>query len=274
MTIILLILALAVALSCIFFTSMPLWIGILMFPLSFVVLLLPLIFAMLWSAVANDQSKPLERRSRISGYCIDHIADLLCTLGMFRTSVTGLEKIPEEERFLLVANHRSAADPMITAHYLKRYNLGFISKPSNMSLPILGNMAYGAGFLSIDRDDDRKALKTIITASNYLKNDVCSICIYPEGTRSRDGKLLPFHAGSFKIAQKAKAPVVIACSYGTEKVGQNLKRLRPSKLRLDILDCIDAERVQQMSSLELAEYAQKLIGEHIERLNAAGGNET
>lgn len=272
MTVALLIIALAVALVCIFFTSMPLWLGILMFPLSFVALLLPLVALIIISASMADTSKPIEKSSALSRLSCIGIVDLLCTLGRFKTTVTGLEKLPDKERFLLVSNHRSAVDPMISYHYLRSYELGFISKPSNMALPFLGKMAYGAGFLAIDREDDRKALKSILTAANYIKSGICSICIYPEGTRSRDGKLLPFHAGSFKIAQRAKSPLVIACSYGTEKVGQNLKRLRPSKLRLDILEVLDAERVQQMSSGELADYARKLIGEHIERLDAAGGN--
>lgn len=267
MTIAFLIISLIVALICVFFTAMPLWLAVLMLPLCFIVLLLPLVVMIIIAAAQTDISKPIEKRSRLSCLCCAAIADLLCTLGLMKISVTGREKLPEDGQFLIVSNHRSAADPMALYKALGEYPIGFISKPSNMALPFLGKMAYGAGFLAIDRENDRNALKTILTAANYLKKDICSIGIYPEGTRSRNAQLLPFHAGSFKIAQKANAPVAVISTYGTEKVFSNLKRLRRSRLRLDVLEVIDRERVQSMSSGELAEYSRNLIAQHLEILD-------
>lgn len=261
-----LIISLLLSLICIFFTAMPLWLGILMLPLCFIVLLLPLVVMLLISSASADCTKPLESVSPLSRRCCNAIADLLCTLGLMQVSVTGREKLPDSGHFLVVSNHRSAADPMVLYRELREYKLGFISKPSNMALPVLGRMAYGAGFLAIDRENDRNALKTILTAAAYLKKGICSVGIYPEGTRSRDGKLLPFHAGSFKIAQKGNAPVVVVCTSGTEKHGRNLKRLKRTPIRLDILEVIDRERVQNMSSVELAEYSRTLIGRHLETL--------
>lgn len=267
MTVAFLIISLLVSLICIFFTAMPLWLGILMLPLCFIVLLLPLVVIIIVAAAQTDISKPLEKRSRLSCLCCAAIADLLCTLGLMKISVTGREKLPESRHFLIVSNHRSAADPMALYKALGEYAIGFISKPSNMALPVLGKMAYGAGFLAIDRENDRKALKTILTAAGYIKKGLCSVCIYPEGTRSRNAELLPFHAGSFKIAQKANnAPVVVVCTSGTEKQGKNLKKLRPTHIRLDILEVISPSRVESMSSVELADYSRDLIARHLETI--------
>ena len=96
----------------------------------------------------------------------------------------GLEKLPKEGRFLFVCNHRSLFDPLMVMGYLADWNIAFISKPSNMRIPLAGDLAYAAGFLAIDRENDRAALKTILTAADYMKRDLCSIGIYPEGTRT------------------------------------------------------------------------------------------
>lgn len=258
--------ALAAMAGLIFF-SLSIAQGLVVFAIGFLGLLLILVVCIIAAAVSVDKSRPIDSVLPLSRKCCDLIAALLCDFGLLRAEVHGMEKLPRDRTFLIISNHRSAADPMVVARKLKDYNVAFISKPSNMALPILGRMAYGAGFLAIDRENDRNALKTIITASNYVKKGICSMCIYPEGTRSRDGQLLPFHAGSFKIAQKAGAPLVIACSLGTENVARNLKKLKPSKLRLDILETLDAEKVSSMSSGELAEYSRELICTHIEKEN-------
>ena len=99
-------------------------------------------------------------------------------------------------------------------------------------------------------------------AADYIKRDVCSIGIYPEGTRSRDGVLLPFHAGSFKIAQKANVPLAVACIRGSENITKNALR-RVTDVYLDILELIPAERVKEMTTHELADYSRGLIKRHL-----------
>lgn len=181
-----------------------------------------------------------------------------------RVHISGREMIPHG-RFLFVSNHRSMFDPLVVMGYMPKYNISFISKPSNLALPVAGITARHAGFLAIDRENDREALKTILQAADYLRRDVCSIGIYPEGTRSRSGELLPFHAGSFKIAQRANVPVVVACSHGTEKV-KNRRFLGVTPVYLDILEVIDADRVKAMSTAELAEEARQCIQERLDEL--------
>ena len=127
-----------------------------------------------------------------------------------------------------------------------------------MRIPIAGSVSYGAGFLPIDRENARNALKTIVTAADYLVKGICSVGIYPEGTRSRTNEMLPFHAGSFKIAQRAGAPLAIASIRGSEQIKKNLF-LRPTDVYLDILEVVPADKVRSMSTNELAEYSRNLI---------------
>ena len=210
-----------------------------------------------------DRDKPIERQlpAAVTGTRI--IARLLCDYGGLRPVVLGEEKLPREP-FLIVCNHRSMFDPLMGMVALEKYNISYISKPSNMQIPLIGDIAYAAGFLPIDRENDRKALKSILQAADYLKRGVCSMGIYPEGTRSRSGELLPFHAGSFKIAQRASAPLVIAAIRGSEKMKRRLF-LRPTKVELEILEVLPPEEVKAMSTHELAEHSRELMEKALEQ---------
>lgn len=205
--------------------------------------------------------RPLEKQHRIYPRNCYLFSSLACTYGGARVHVIGKDKLPKDERLLFVSNHRSLFDPLSVLVGLREYNISFVSKPSNMKLPALGNVAYGAGFLPIDRENDRQALKTILTAANYIKNGLCSIFIYPEGTRSKlpDMQMLPFHAGSFKIAQRAGCPLAVLASVGTDKVFKNIFRRR-TDITIEVLEVIPAEMVKAMSTAELSEHAR----EHIE----------
>lgn len=224
-----------------------------------------ILFVLFWGAVSLfvDTSRPLSRQSALCRAGCAAISALICEYCNVRAHISGEELLPEGERFLLVCNHRSGFDPLVMMDKLRKHNIAFISKPSNMSIPIGGRLSYGAGFLPIDRENNRNALKTINTAADYLEKDICSMGIFPEGTRTKDGKLHDFHAGSFKIAQKAGAPVVIACVRGTEKVSGNFPR-RPTDVFIDILEVLPAEKVKSAHTRELAAYSQGRIAAKID----------
>ena len=253
----------AVSLLCIFplaLTVFDLSVGLslLVALLGFLLLhvLYVLFFALVTSSISMD--KPMEKQNPLCRFACYATAALVYLYGGVKAVVTGMEKLPKEGRFLFVSNHCSIFDPMIVMDKLRDFNISFISKPENMAIPVVGRTLYGAGFLAIDRENDRNALKTILTAADYLKRDLCSIGIYPEGTRSKTGELLPFHAGSFKIAQRARVPIVVACVRGSEK-SQVVNPFRPNKVRLEILGVIPAETVSASRTDALAEQARELI---------------
>lgn len=238
------------------------WLAVLGFALAFA-LAHVLFLLMFWLLTrGTDLPRPGTRQNRRARTAAEQVGQFLCLYGGVRPRLTGLEKLPEGRRFLFVCNHRSMFDPLMVMGYLQRWNIQFVSKPSNMALPLAGGIARAAGFLAIDRENDRKALKAILTAVDYLRRGVCSVGIYPEGTRSRSGGLLPFHSGSFKIAQRAKAPLVIACVHGTEKL-KPFFCLRPRPCWLEILETVPAETAAEMSTQELADYSRARMEERL-----------
>lgn len=188
----------------------------------------------------------------------------LIFVGRVRFHTTGLEKIPRDQRFLLVCNHRSKLDPITTWFLLQDFDLAFISKEANFHVPCWGRLIRRCCFLAIDRDNPRQAMKTVEKAANLIKDDQCSIAVYPEGTRNFKGGLLPFHNGIFKIAQKANVPVVICGIKGAEQMPKNFP-LHGTDIYFDVLDVMSAEQVKSMRCNDIGEHTRILMTEFIEK---------
>jgi 1-acyl-sn-glycerol-3-phosphate acyltransferase len=256
----------ALAAAAVSLAGGPWWLALIAFVLGYVLALVLTLLVFRLLTRRTDLSQPNAVQNRIARAGAEQAGQLVCAFGGVRPAFRGLDKLPEG-RFLFVCNHRSLFDPLMVMGYLQRYNIQFISKPSNLRIPLAGAIARTAGFLAIDRENDRKALQTILTAADYLRRGICSIGIYPEGTRSHTRELLPFHSGSFKIAQRAHVPLVIACVHGTEKLRRGLL-LHPHRCTLEILDCVPADRVKAMKTQELAAYSRELMEKALKEAEA------
>lgn len=181
-------------------------------------------------------------------------------LGRLRIRLEGSEKVPWDRRFLLVSNHCSNYDPIITWYLLRKNNMAFVSKKENFKVPLFGRMIRKCCFLAIDRDDPKESMKTIMKAADLMKRDEASVGIYPEGTRNRTPEkgLLPFHNGVFKIAQMAKVPIVVAVLHGTDKIRKNYP-WRRTKVSLEILEVISAEEAAGRRTSEIGEKVAGLL---------------
>ena len=226
-----------------------------------------LFFALIAQTVPGD--RPLEKQNQLLRWGAVQVLSIANFYAGVRPVITGLEKLPEEGRFLFVSNHRSAFDPLVAMTGLRDYNVFFISKPSNMRFRLSGRFAYAVGCLPIDRDNDRNALKTILTAADYMKRGICSIGVYPEGTRSRTEEMLPFHSGCLKAAQRAKVPIAVGAVHGTEKA-KRFKLFSTTKVFLDILEVIPAETVCSMRTDALSEHIRSMIQTDLDRRREEG----
>ena len=144
--------------------------------------------------------------------------------------VRGLENIPADRAVLYVGNHRSYFDILIG--YMTVPGLtGFVAKKEMLKIPLLKDWMQRVNCLFLDRVDIKEGLKTILAGIEKVKSGI-SIWIFPEGTRNEDEdltRLMEFHEGSMKIAQKSGCPVVPVAIRGTAEVFEkHLPFIRPS----------------------------------------------
>lgn len=180
-----------------------------------------------------------------------------------------MEKLPKNERFLLVCNHRSKFDPILTWYVLRDYNLAFISKPENFKVPLYGRIIRRCCFMAIDRENPRNALKTIHQAAELIKQNEVSVAVYPEGTRSKTCELLPFHNGIFKIAKEAGVPIIVAAIQGTERIHKNYP-WHASAVDIDIVDVVPADTIKNSRTNAIGNRARLKIDEALTEGNHHG----
>lgn len=158
--------------------------------------------------------------------------------------------------------HRSNFDPILTWYIFRKQNISFISKEENFKIPIFGRIIHRCCFMAIDRKDPRNALVTINKAAELITEDIVSIGIYPEGTRSKECVLLPFHAGVFKIAQKAQVPVVVMTIAGTEKIHRNIP-FRKTYVDIDVIEVIPPEALQKTRTAFISDSVKARMEENL-----------
>ncbi len=234
------------------------WIAIPMslgFFLAFTALYFALLFLL---SLTVNTSKPIKKKSIFYRWILTQTTKLVLILGRVKINTTGLDKVKDLPPFLIIANHKSNYDPFLAIASLPKAQLAYISKPAIFKIPITGKVAHKCFFLPIDRDNDKNAVATIRKAAELIKEGVVSIGIYPEGTRSKTGELLPFRNGAFKVAKWASCPIVIAKTTGTEKIAKRFA-LRRTKTTFEILDVLTAQEVSNMSTWDIGEYARALM---------------
>ena len=216
--------------------------------------------AFLWiCSLFIDPKKEYPDNSRFYRALLNGSTGMALRLLRIRVRVTGADALPQDTRFLLVSNHLSSYDPLITWYIFRRHPIGFISKPSNFRIPIFGRIIRKCCFMPIDREDPMKALPTIRRAADVLRRQEACVGVYPEGTRSKSGELLPFHNAMFKIAQLANAPIAVMRIEGTEHIARNLKRLRASQVSVEVVQVIPAQTVRAARADELGEHIRSLM---------------
>lgn len=214
------------------------------------------------SALIVDPHKQYTKDSRYYRFLLNLATGAVLKAVRLKVHKSGWDKLPENDRFLIVCNHRSNFDPIINWYIMKEYDIAFVSKKANFRVPWFGRLIRRCCFLEIDRKNPRNAMKAIIKAAELLKNNEVSVGVYPEGTRSKSGELLPFHNGVFKIAQKSGVPVVVAAIRGAEDIYKNFP-LHGTHINFDVIETIPADEVTACRTDELADRARALIEENL-----------
>lgn len=257
----LLIVALSTAATVLFFylfSQVSLWWAFLVWPvLTFLVALLYAGCFVFYSLLCPTTVSPAHRR--FQNRFIFFTVNWLTFLFGVRHRLTGIERLPADQPFLLVANHRSAFDPFAFMSGYWKEDIRFVGKEEIFKVPTVGPILSHLLFLSIDRSSPRNAVTSIRRASEIISKERLSIGIFPEGTRSKDGNLQEFHAGSFKAATMAGCPVAVA----SVRMKPRKWIALPAFIDIRILGYIDAETVKANNTNGLSEIAEKMIREDL-----------
>lgn len=173
-----------------------------LFIIVFLILTIPLLIAE-W--IIGKFNMDLKNRSSLA---IVNWAFRVCLkLSGVKVTVIGEENVPKDCPVLYVGNHRSYFDILLTYVRVPRPT-GYIAKKEMLRWPLLKNWMSNLHCLFLDRSDIKQGMKTILTGIEKLKSGI-SICIFPEGTRNKTADtFLPFHEGSFKMAEKSGCPIL------------------------------------------------------------------
>lgn len=220
---------------------------------------------LLISSLFVDPRREYPDNNRYYRWLLHTASSAVIRLLNIQVKVSGMEKVPQGTRFLLVSNHLSNFDPIITWQVFRKYDLAFVSKPENFKIPMFGRIIRRCCFLPIDRENPRNAIRTVNEAAKRIKDDTVSYGIYPEGTRNKgDAMLLPFHNGVFKIAQKADVPIVVISVSGTQNIHKQL--FRGCEVELRVLDVIPKEKVKVMQTARIGSLTELILRHDLGRI--------
>jgi 1-acyl-sn-glycerol-3-phosphate acyltransferase len=142
-------------------------------------------------------------------------ARLSLALAGARVHIRGTEQLPDGPA-IFMSNHQSNFDILALLATLPR-QINWIAKKELFDIPVFGPSMRRGGYIPLDRSDGRKALKSMDNAARIIREGK-SVVMFPEGTRSRDTRLLPFKRGGFLLALKASVPVVPVTISGSGQV--------------------------------------------------------
>ena len=162
--------------------------------------------------------------------------------------VEGFENIPDKT-CVFMGNHQSILDIPVMRYSTQR-TLDFVAKKELAKAPLIGYWITHVKSVTIDRDNVREGMKAINQAVNNIK-DGYNFTIFPEGTRSKDGKIHEFKKGSVKIATKSKAPIVPVAIKGTSACFEDSKEFVPGKVKVIFGEAIETENISREVEKEL-----------------------
>ena len=174
-----------------------------------------------------------------------------------KVTVSGLEKIPQQASICFIANHQSFFDIPLLMGWLDRLT-GFIAKKELIKAPILNGWIHIIHSAFVDRSNPRSAINSINKGSESIRTGH-PIAIFPEGTRSKTGKIADFKPGSLKLATNAEAAIVPITIQGTRRIYEETKRIKKSEAILIIHEPIYPDDTIYKDKTALAQHLYNVI---------------
>jgi len=169
-----------------------------------------------------------------------------------KIEISGLEKIPAGRSCIFMSNHVSNLDPPVLLPLLPGRS-SVLLKKELMSIPLLGRAMRLAKFVPVERGHRRDAAQASVEAAADALHSGLHILVYPEGTRSLDGRLSTFKKGPFFLAMETQAPIVPIALSGTQTMmRKGSYAIRPGLARITVLPAIEPSKYKTREELMLA----------------------
>lgn len=219
-------------------------------------------------SLSSNKNKEYDEQSPFIYNLLVYTMEFLADIFRILPKKSNFDLIPHDRKYMLVYNHISDFDPMLITSFLRKDKIIQLSKIENFKKPICGRLIHRSLFLPIDRNNNKKALKSIIRASSFISNDRFSVSIAPEGTRNKENvnKLLPFREGCFHIALRSKCPIVIMECFNVQKARKRFL-FWYTKVEFNVLRVLEYEEYKDLSTFEISEIVRKEIQDKIDSRN-------
>jgi len=224
-------------------------------PLWLIVSLIPAFFLMLFFYLLNyPLVLLLPPKNRYKSYLMRSIAFFLNRFILrLKIKVTGLENVPKDGPLVIYANHKSYTDAFALLEVLSR-PITLTPKKSVMKLPIIGAWLKSYDVFPINRNDARETAKDLEKAIETVKGGH-AILVFPEGSiKNRESNVIEtMKPGSFKLAYKAEASILMVKYEGNDLVRKRAYKLKRSNRKLTILKPIPYESYKHLSTQEISQ---------------------
>ena len=196
-----------------------------------------------------------------SGHACARFWSLWCLrAARIRLAVTGLQQVPTSGPVIYMGNHQGNFDIHALTSAIPR-TFSWIAKEELFRIPVFGSAMKRAGYIPLDRSDGRKALKSMKLAAERIAAGT-SVVIFPEGTRTLDGSLLPFKRGAFLLAGRAGVPIVPFTINGSmQRNPRNRLELHPGTISISFGSPIATAGVAEV---ELMEQVRQAVASRLE----------
>lgn len=201
---------------------------------------------------------PVDRKGKITHVLSKFFGRGILMIAGVRVDVEGKEALNPDANYIFVSNHQSYFDIPVLMKAIPN-NVRFIYRNNLTRIPILGWGMYLGGYIPISRENVREAMKSLKAASKKIQNGI-SVVIFPEGTRSHDGKLGEFKRGMFVLAEEAKVPLVPTSIIGSI----NIMPRNKFKIKSGTVRVIFEKPIEYRNDKELLNDIRKIISTSIQ----------
>ena len=200
-----------------------------------------------------------ERKGKLMSFIAINWSKIILKVGKINFNVNGLKNIDLRKNYFFVPNHESALDiPLVFASI--PMHVVSIAKIELSRIPFFGWSMIAGGHFFVDRSNHKKAMRSIEKARISMNKNPRSVFIFPEGTRSLDGKVGRFKKGGLKLAIDLGIPIVPVGIVGTNQFQSNLKKgLNIGNIELNIGKPIQTKKIKEKELLSFVEELRKKV---------------